>query len=101
MDPRKEIEKAQRRYASASTVVPVAERGPAEHLMLLPAATPSAMRLVRIPDDFEAHEAFRRVTGLIAAVEEDNPDYDWEEIQAMLEDQGFETVEFTLGPSLD
>ena len=101
MDPRKEIDKAQRRYASASTVVSVAEREPADQLMLLPAAIPSGMRLVRMPDDFEAREAFRRVTGLIAAVEEDNPDYDWEEIQAMLEDQGFETVEFTLGPSLD
>ncbi|MDX1698563.1 MAG: hypothetical protein R3308_09770, partial [Thiohalobacterales bacterium] len=41
------------------------------------------------------------VTGLIARVEEDNPDYGWEDIAGMLEDHGFEPVEFILGPALD
>ncbi len=72
-----------------------------ETLMILPAANAADIRLVRVPDDIEAHEAFRHATGLIARVEEDNPDYDWEDIAAMLEDHGFEAVEFVLGPELD
>lgn len=70
-------------------------------LMILPARDSSQIRLVRIPEDFEAHEAYRHVTGLIAEVEEQNPDYAWEDIQAMLEDHGFESVPFLLGPALD
>ncbi len=70
-------------------------------LMILPAKDPKAIRLVRIPDDYEEHEVFRHVVGLIAAVEEQTPDYRWEDIAAMLEDHGFETVEFVLGPELD
>lgn len=70
-------------------------------LMILPARDPKAIRLVRIPDDYEAHEVFRHVVGLIAEVEEQNPDYDWEDISAMLEDHGFESVAFILGPELD
>ena len=72
-----------------------------ETLMILPAVNATAIRLVRVPDDIEAHEAFRHATGLIARVEEDNPDYDWEDIETMLDDHGFETVEFILGPELD
>jgi hypothetical protein len=69
--------------------------------MILPAVNAADIRLVRVPDDIETHEAFRYATGLIARVEEDNPDYDWDDIAAMLEDHGFEAVEFTLGPELD
>jgi len=72
-----------------------------ETLMILPAVNAAQIRLVRVPDDIEAHEAFRHATGLIARVEEDNPDYDWEDIETMLDDHGFETVEFILGPELD
>jgi hypothetical protein len=72
-----------------------------ETLMVLPSANAADIRLVRVPDDIEAHEAFRHATGLIARVEEDNPDYDWDDIAAMLEDHGFEAVEFVLGPELD
>jgi len=72
-----------------------------QNLMILPARESTAIRLVRIPDEFEHHEAFRHVTGLIAEAEEDNPDYNWEEISALLEDHGFEPVEFVLGPALD
>ncbi len=70
-------------------------------LMILPARNPGRIRLVRIPADLEAHEAFRHVTGLIAQVEENHPDYSWEEIAPLLEDHGFETVDFVLGPELD
>ena len=70
-------------------------------LMILPASDSKKIRLIRIPDDFQAQEVFRHITGLISEVEEQNPDYDWDDIQAMLEDHGFETVEFLLGPALD
>lgn len=56
---------------------------------------------MQVPGDYEAHEAFRHVTGLIAAIEEDNPDYDWGDIEASLADHGFEVVDFILGPVLD
>lgn len=70
-------------------------------LMILPARDATGIRLVRIPADIEEHEAFRHVTGLIAAVEEQNPDYRWEDIESLLEDHGFEPLDFVLGPALD
>lgn len=70
-------------------------------LMILPAKNQKAIRLVRIPDDYEEHEVFRHVVGLIAEAEEQNPDYDWEDISGVLEDHGFEQVNFILGPALD
>ncbi len=69
--------------------------------MILPAADKSKIRLVRIPPDYQDQEVYRHVTGLIAQVEERDPDYSWEDVLAMLEDRGFEPVEFQLGPSLD
>ena len=72
-----------------------------ENLMILPACDSTAIRLVRIPPEFEQHEAYRHVTGLIASIEEDNPDYSWDDISATLEDHGFEPVDFILGPALD
>ncbi|MCI0505817.1 MAG: hypothetical protein L0Z73_06860 [Gammaproteobacteria bacterium] len=70
-------------------------------LMILPAHDYTAVRLVKIPDDFEEHEVFRHVTGIIAQVEENDPDYTWTDVLAALEDRGFENVEFILGPALD
>ena len=70
-------------------------------LMILPARDCTTIRLVRVTDGFEKHEAFRHVTGLVASIEEDNPDYKWEDIATLLEDHGFEPVEFILGPALD
>lgn len=70
-------------------------------LMILPARTTGAIRLIRIPEDFEPQEAYRLVTGLIAAAEEQNPDCDWEDIQSILEEHDIETLEFILGPKLD
>lgn len=72
-----------------------------ENLMILPANEPENIRLVRVPDDFEVHEAYRYVTGLIAKVEEEDSAYTWDEISDLLEDRGFESVTFMLGPSLD
>jgi hypothetical protein len=70
-------------------------------LMILPASEATAIRLVRVPNEFEQHEAFRHVTGLIAEIEEDKPDYEWDDIAAVLEDHGFEPLQFILGPALD
>jgi len=71
-----------------------------DNLMVLPAADTTKIRLIRVPDDFEEHEAYRYVTGLIAKAEED-VEYDWDDILDLLEERGFEPVEFILGPSLD
>ncbi len=71
-----------------------------DNLMILPASEPANIRLVRIPDDFEQHEIYRYVTGLIAKVEEDS-EYTWDDILELLEDRGFELVDFILGPSID
>lgn len=70
-------------------------------LMILPAHDYKSTRLVKIPDDYEEHEVFRHVTGIIAEVEEKQPDYQWEDVLAALEDHGFENVPFILGPPLD
>lgn len=69
--------------------------------MILPAHDSHAIRLVKIPSDYEDHEVYRHVTGIIAQVEENNPDYNWEDVLAALEDRGFENVEFILGPTLN
>lgn len=68
--------------------------------MILPAKDPKDIRLLRVPNDFEEHEAFRYVTGLIAQAEE-SADYTWEDISDLLEQKDFEIIEFTLGPVLD
>ena len=70
-------------------------------LMILPAHDYKTTRLVKIPEDFEEHEVFRHVTGIISDVEEENPDYNWEDVSAALEDHGFEIIDFILGPALD
>lgn len=70
------------------------------NLMILPASDPANVRLIQVPEDFEEHEAYRYVTGLIAKAEEES-DYEWDDILDLLEERGFEAVEFLLGPSLD
>ena len=70
-------------------------------LMILPAADKAEIRLIRIPPDYPSKEAYRHVTGLIAALEEAQPGCTWEEVLSTLEDHGFEAVDFQLGPSLD
>lgn len=68
--------------------------------MILPSKDPKDIRLLRIPNDFEEQEVYRYVTGLIAKAEEASA-YTWDDILDLLEEQGFETVEFILGPLLD
>ena len=70
-------------------------------MMLLPAKNIDDMKLVSIPDDFDQRDALRHATALIASIEEDDPDYNWEDIAAALEDHGFESQEFMIGPELD
>ncbi len=69
-------------------------------LMILPAGDNNSIRLVRLPEDFEEHEAYRHVTALIATIEEQQPDCSSDDILASLEDHGFEPVDFILGPAL-
>ena len=71
-----------------------------KNLMILPAKDIKDIRLLHIPNDFDEHEVFRYVTGLIARAEE-KPGYNWDDILDILEEKGFESVEFILGPSLD
>lgn len=70
-------------------------------VMVLPSSDSAQIRLVTLPDDMEAHEAFRHATGVIAAAEEANAEYTWEEIEDALDAHGFKTLEFVLGPALD
>ncbi|KOR32687.1 hypothetical protein TI05_05675 [Achromatium sp. WMS3] len=69
--------------------------------MILPNKDPAKICLLKIPVDYEGHEAFRHVTGLIAAVENNNPNYTYEDIMENLESQGYERIPFILGPSQD
>lgn len=70
-------------------------------LMIFPCKDKKETRLISIPDDYEEHEVFRHVVGLIAQIEEENPSYGWEDIMTTLEEHGFEQVEFILGPELE
>jgi len=70
-------------------------------LMVLPSRDPNAIRLVQVPDDIEAQEAYRHVTGVISSVEEALNDYDWDDIEDALEEHGYQRVKFILGPALD
>lgn len=69
-------------------------------VMVLPSKAPEQIRLVQIPDDMESHEAFRHATGVIAAAEEANPQFTWDDIEDALDAHGFQTLEFVLGPEL-
>jgi len=69
-------------------------------LMLLPAKKIEAMKIVRIPDDFDKRDAVKHATSLIGSIEEESSDYEWEDIAALLEDHGFEILDFLIGPDL-
>ncbi|MCB1725431.1 MAG: hypothetical protein H6959_08280 [Chromatiaceae bacterium] len=70
-------------------------------LMILPATDKARIRLLRIPPDYEAQELYRHVTGLIAQVEEQEPGFSSDDVVTLLEEHGFESIDFQLGPSLD
>jgi len=69
-------------------------------LMILPSKDPQKTRLVKIPDDYEEHEVYRAATGAIARIEDNVPDYNWDDLMEELEDMGFEEVPFLLGPEV-
>lgn len=71
-----------------------------ERLLLLPSEEYGRIRLVRVPNDVDEHEAFRNATGVIASVEEANPGHSLEDIEDALEEHGFQLVNFILGPEL-
>lgn len=73
----------------------------AKRLMVLPSKDVSKIRLVRVPEDLSPHEAYRSVTRLLSEVERNGGDQWLESALDVLEDHGFEEVEFTLGPPLD
>ena len=70
-------------------------------LMVLPSKDVGRVRLVTVPEDMSSHEAYRYVTGLIAEIPRGDEEHWVENVFDALEDHGFETVEFVLGPSLD
>lgn len=69
-------------------------------LMLLPSKDSNKIKIIKMPDDYEEHEVYRHVTGVIANVEELIPDYNWDDIFEQLEEHGFSEVEFLMGPEL-
>ncbi|MEW8015444.1 MAG: hypothetical protein B0D96_05215 [Candidatus Sedimenticola endophacoides] len=69
-------------------------------LMVLPGEDPANSRLLRIPEDMREQEAYRHVTGVIAAVQERNANCGWDEVMDALEEHGFEEEAFVLGPTL-
>ena len=69
-------------------------------LMILPSEVFEQIRVLSIPEDFEEHEVYRHITGLIATVQESNPDCSWEDVAEVLEDHGFAPVDCILGPEL-
>ena len=71
-----------------------------DKLMILPSKDNKQIRLLKIPDDYEEHEVYRAATGAIARVEDNVPDYNWDDLMEELEDMGFEEVSFLLGPEV-
>lgn len=71
-----------------------------DKLMILPSKDSSAIRLIKIPDDYEEQEVYRAATGAIARIEDNVPNYSWEDLMEELEDMGFEELSFILGPEV-
>lgn len=69
-------------------------------LMILPSKVFEQIRLVSVPEDFEEHEVYRHITGIISRVQESSPDCGWDEVAEALEDHGFAIVDCILGPEL-
>jgi hypothetical protein len=73
----------------------------AERLMVLPSKDVGRIRLVTVPEDMSPHEAYRYVTGLVSEVARTGEEQWVDDVLDLLEDHGFESVEFALGPPLD
>lgn len=69
--------------------------------VILPSRDPTNLRLLRAPFDYAGQELFRHITGLIADIENSGNECKWEDIADRLETNGYEVLEFSLGPSLD
>ena len=69
-------------------------------LMILPSSDAKTTLLVRVPDDYTDHEAYRHVTGVIAALEERGSPRDRGDVIEALEAHGFEVVPHLLGPEI-
>jgi len=67
-------------------------------LMLLPSTRLEMSHLLEIPDDYQEQEAYRHITGIISAVEEQAGTV--EDIIEALDARGFKSLEFLLGPAL-
>ena len=72
----------------------------ASRLMILPSKVFDRIRVVSVPEDFEEHEVYRAITGIIARVQERDGDCTWEDLADVLEEQGFMPVDCLLGPEL-
>lgn len=72
-----------------------------QRLMVLPSVDFNQIRVVSIPDDLDANEAYRFATGIIAQAEETNRNYSWDDISEALEGRGFVPVDIVIGPTLD
>ena len=72
-----------------------------KRLMVLPSKDVGRIRLLTVPEDMSPHEAYRYVTGLISEVERTGRDRWVEDVLDLLEDNGFESLDFALGPPLD
>lgn len=68
-------------------------------LMVLPARNFGKIRVVSVPEDYEAHEAYRHLTGIISALEE-RGDSNWDDLAEALEAEGFVPLGFILGPEI-
>ena len=71
-----------------------------KNLMVFPAKENKDIKLVQYPNDYDSREIYRHVTGLIADMEQNHDDCQWEDIAAMLEDHGFVILDYVLGPEL-
>ncbi|MCW9048329.1 MAG: hypothetical protein OQK46_09660 [Gammaproteobacteria bacterium] len=72
----------------------------AAKLMILPSKDSNKIRLLKLPADYEDQEVYRAATGAIGRIEDNLPDYEWEDLMEELEDMGFEEVSFLLGPEV-
>jgi hypothetical protein len=70
-------------------------------IMVLPSKDSARIRLVTVPQDLGAQEAYRMVTGLVAEVEVAVGEDGLAEVMEALEGRGFEPLDFVLGPALD
>jgi len=70
-------------------------------IMILPSQDVDKIRVLKIPADMERQEAYRYATGVIAEAEADSSGCNWEDTEDALDEHGFETIDYVMGPALD